>query len=386
MLSATSRRYRRVIFVVVLIASLLGVESAFSLLGGSEIRLPMNPTRSGCVVPLYIGSAGPFPFLVDAGIRFPVLSDTTQAAQALPLLPADDPSPQAVTVSRVHVELSPAPQAPLYVGAALVADINGLSERCGTPLSGVLPIHQPGLEVTLDYPNRVAVWRPLGKDLLSASRASALTLRIESDGQPRLRAKINDAELRWLAVDLSFGGTLALHEDTLRKVCTLESTPTMETVFLQKSPIKEVRLSSLQIGDLTVRTPLCTLIPNEQPEALGVALWKHTALTLNFEQGIARVDSPEPILTEPTLSGCGLVLDTFQDASWRVGVVRGSPAERAGAQPGDILVSVNSIPTASLPVDTLSSLLCGEAGSILSVTISRAGRELTATLIAETLL
>lgn len=52
-------------------------------------------------------------------------------------------------------------------------------------------------------------------------------------------------------------------------------------------------------------------------------------------------------------------------------VVPGTPADRAGLHPGDVLTAIGTTPTRGLTVDAASKLLRGKAGTIVAVTVAR---------------
>jgi carboxyl-terminal processing protease len=70
--------------------------------------------------------------------------------------------------------------------------------------------------------------------------------------------------------------------------------------------------------------------------------------------------------------GIGVRIDAAEDGRpLIVGVFRGSPAEAADLQPGDIIVAVEGEPTLDQDLDEVASRIRGEAGSTVSVTIQR---------------
>lgn len=70
--------------------------------------------------------------------------------------------------------------------------------------------------------------------------------------------------------------------------------------------------------------------------------------------------------------GIGVRIDAAEDGRpLIVGVFRGSPAETADLQPGDIIVAVDSEPTAGQDLDEVASRIRGEPGSTVQMTIQR---------------
>jgi carboxyl-terminal processing protease len=70
--------------------------------------------------------------------------------------------------------------------------------------------------------------------------------------------------------------------------------------------------------------------------------------------------------------GIGVRIDVAEDGRpLIVGVFRGSPAEAADLQPGDIIVAVEGEPTAGQDLDEIASRIRGEAGSVVLLTVQR---------------
>jgi len=63
-----------------------------------------------------------------------------------------------------------------------------------------------------------------------------------------------------------------------------------------------------------------------------------------------------------------------------VKVVPGSPAQKAGMQAGDLIIKVDDVDVSSAPLEVISSLLKGEEGTYVKVTVKRADKTLTFTI------
>jgi len=73
----------------------------------------------------------------------------------------------------------------------------------------------------------------------------------------------------------------------------------------------------------------------------------------------------------------GLQYERLEDAVRVVAVIEGSPAAHAGIQPGDVLVSVEGVPAASLGAAELGHRLEGASGSTVTVVTRRGTLEQT---------
>jgi carboxyl-terminal processing protease len=80
--------------------------------------------------------------------------------------------------------------------------------------------------------------------------------------------------------------------------------------------------------------------------------------------------------SNPHLSGVGVDVDLDPRGLRVVDVFPGSPAARAGIQPGDVIVAVGSTPLANRSRDFGSSLIKGPAGTRVTLAVLRAGRRL----------
>ena len=73
-----------------------------------------------------------------------------------------------------------------------------------------------------------------------------------------------------------------------------------------------------------------------------------------------------------TFRGIGVRLETLPDGRFKVvSPIGGSPAERAGIRPGDLLLAVDDKPVGKIPFDELKRRISGPKGSAVSITVGR---------------
>ncbi len=81
----------------------------------------------------------------------------------------------------------------------------------------------------------------------------------------------------------------------------------------------------------------------------------------------------EQEVLEGRVVGIGVVLDQRSRAPLVISVVDGSPASRAGLRTGDVIVSVDGVEAARLPLGELADMVRGEPGTTVTLGIERAG-------------
>ena len=100
------------------------------------------------------------------------------------------------------------------------------------------------------------------------------------------------------------------------------------------------------------------------------------------DKGHTRFLTPADVQSENqqlsgTFTGVGLYLR--QDKTTKQLIITspipGSPAERAGFKPGDIIIAVNGTSTAGKDIAAVSSLIQGKAGTSVAITVQRSGVE-----------
>jgi len=339
--------------------------------------------RGRILVPVHLNGAGPHFFLLDLSTPQPVV-DTRIAAQ-LGLRPdgetleADDPAGRPVRAQVSEAVLNygnvPAERARL-----VVHDLQAISQWLGMQVAGVLPGHRPGLEVTLDFVTGVVEWRPLETALLQREDEHTLRMRIDEQGAPTIPVLLERRHLLQLQLDLACSGAVGLRPATLRELGIGGDAPRLEVLNSRQA---QVRLNELSAGGKAVLRPLCTVLPEESPDRLGLGFLEHFRLTLNYESGLCRLTPiSAEAFSEPPLTGYGIAPHRMDSGYWRLHVVSPSPAAAAGIMTGDYLLGVNGGDAAHSAHATVARLLSAPPGTPVALTIGRGNQRQTFQLVS----
>jgi carboxyl-terminal processing protease len=76
-----------------------------------------------------------------------------------------------------------------------------------------------------------------------------------------------------------------------------------------------------------------------------------------------------------SFEGIGLQLGVKNKQITAISPIKGTPAEKAGLRPGDIILAVDKKPTANLSIDEVVSTIRGTKGTKVTLTISREGAD-----------
>lgn len=339
--------------------------------------------RGRLIVPVMIENTGPYPFLVDAGLRQPVL--TPEAVEYFGIATGSLPEYPGVEV--VEFEAFAPATLPAQPVTAIVSTVADLSNRLAYRVAGLLPLHQPGFEIMLELHAGKITWRALADAALDKDTSRAVPLRIAENGQPQVQALLNGEFLAPVQIDLNFGETLVLPPELVAEVAATD-TPRLRTRLDGGGAAEQLRLQEIKIGQATLRNPVCTIGRAGQPARIGLGMLRHFLTTFNLEYGRLEMtteaaDDPE----DPPLAGFGLALSRQNDDNyWGLHIAEDSPAAEAGLLPGDLLVGIAGQSLEAVGYEGVMRLLKADAGDGISVRVRRGTDLRTLELVARTLL
>lgn len=365
--------------------------SGAAIANAQAFDIPCDTARGRLIVSCFLNGIGPYPFLLDAGLRKPVVALEVGEFTGLPKnaepVSAKTPAGHTRTVPVVTIVAFGVGEVPPFDTNAVMLDLSPLGAILGQPIAGVLPVHIAGFEAEIDFTRPTLRWRPLEAARLQAPAGDTLLMQLDESGMPELSLLVNMTYLRSFQIDLNCGDTLAMPEDMLREIGALrEDTPRLVTDTPGGDPVSQIRLKELRLGVSPLKSPVCTVLPTGEPARIGLGALRNTQLTMNFEHGLARIETREALADHAPYYGFGLTPYLFRDGHWELAIAQNSPAAQAGIQPGDRLIAVNNATLETAGSDSLIRMLSATPDYAVTVTILRAREQQTLHLMPAPLL
>ena len=329
--------------------------------------------RGRLLVPVLVDGSGPYPFLLDTCLRMPIIERDLAAK----LYAGDLP------VNGTVIHLGQLQFGGFNADAldAILAGLGELSARLGRELGGILPAHQPGCEVSLDFVAKQARWRPMEKAILQTAQRDTVAMTLDAAGAPVVEAALGGSFMRRLRVDSASGGGLALTARTIAETgIAVGDAPAMVVPLSDGVVLRQCRVSAIRIADTPLERPLCLVLDNGETDRLGVEVLRRFRVTLNYEAGLARFE----VLAKGDDGGTGplvtygLVLQFLRGGLWEVAVAENSPAYQAGLRTGDALLEINGASVADARAESIEEMLRPDTGYSVTLTCQRGDARISA--------
>jgi hypothetical protein len=335
----------------------------------SAATLPAETFGNVLVVTARWDRYGPYHFLVDTGSSVTLVTPEFAARyrDESGAVPPGVPQVEVQSGAGGAVILPTAVVSRIDLGAAhfarvpvVVYDCAPLTAQLGIRIDGILgfPLFNQTL-LTLDYRHNRVVLRP---------NASLTTIRPfgtevpfnNADTIPLITVQLG--ERRFLAlIDSGSDSALSLNTSGLapRFVFGPVQGPTVGTLAGDRTRQVGRLAQTLLIGDYSAVQPVTEV--SDEWSAIGGGILKDFTVTFDQLHGEATFyrDSGDPITT-PGILGTGLSFGKTP-AYWRVvGVVPGSPADRAGIETGDLVTRIDGDPVSKWGFHRYEAMLAND--------------------------
>jgi hypothetical protein len=388
--------------VLLLALSLSGCVSlpAGRLEGGApSIHVPARFFGEHVLVPVRLAGAGPAWLMLDTGAQLTILDlatarqlgITVSGTVALEGLGAESVS-GGVTAEPIAIQVAGSQP---YVLHRPVADLSPLEPFLGMPFAGVLggdlfqrfvvEIDYDVGHVILHDPRR---FRP---------RADDAYLPLEVDRQlPFVRGAVVLADGRELSgrfqIDTGARGSLTLYSPFVRSHGLIEALPaTVAEVAAGvggEMVVKQGRLRAFRMGPFLLDEPTASLSTAEagltasaaSAGHIGAEVLRRFTVTIDYRRGALYL-RPNQRVGEPfdaNMAGMGLRSAGPEFREHTVDFVdAASPAERAGLEPGDVLLEVDGRPAVEFTLPEFRALISRQQGRLLQLLVRRGDQTLS---------
>lgn len=322
--------------------------------GPKPVEVPGHLVGNVLVVEDKWDKYGPYRFIVDTGSSVTLVSpEIAKRYGGGELPPADEPLVRVRSSEGGFASLKPVTLAKFQLGAArfqyvpaLVYDCSDLSAQFGVRIDGILgfPLFRKTL-LTLDYANeRIVIRDRIPEDGIPGEAI----LFTNANKIPLIPIRLGDRQFEAL-IDSGSASALDLNPAGLSPAFLYGPVkgPT-ESTLAGDRPSRVGRLAgTLRIGAFDVPEPVTQV--TDELSSVGGGILSHFTVTFDQEhnQAFFFQNDAADAMRSPPLRGTGL---SFRKTPvyWKVaGVIGGSPADRAGVRPGDLVSGINGEPASN---------------------------------------
>ena len=373
----------------------------------NKVRIPFKLVHNLVIIPIQINNSKPLNFVVDTGVDRTILIELN-AFDSIALLDVQShflrglgkgAGIQAILSSGNLIRFSGL-EARNQSVLVLEENIFELSSRVGMEVNGIIgyPLFQ-NFVVEMDYSNKVmTLYKPGKYPERKARKSTQVPLTIEG-AKPyvNVQAVFPDGQ--------KF--PLRLIVDSGMSSCMLLYTPTLPGVKLPEKRIKAflgrglngeihgeiTRIKALELGEYTLKNPPASfpdtmsiryaLTLNNRNGNLGAEVLQRFKVVFDYQQSRMLL-KPSGKIKEPflyNLSGLELITPIPGFNFYTVSdVLPNSPAERAGLQAGDAIISINGEACLEKSFSEVLDHFQNKPGRKLTLKVSRHMKEFNTTL------
>lgn len=312
-----------------------------------EVTAPFTMIGGLPFVEVFINDAGPLLFLLDTGAATTVVTPSVTnrfpdnvAQSDVRIFDSTADMIQANSVLRIDT---------LSLGGlelldfdAITLDLDGLSETFGVEVSGILGFPAfTNLLLTVDYNTNTVI----ASDTLLDPDAAGVVPMTLTDGHPFVSVQIGDTTVTTM-LDTGHAGSYSLPSDTPGIAFESGPQPWFSSVDLSGPSSRQIaRLAGdVTLGPVLWETPIVTVDGPLTPN-LGSGFMSFFAVSFDQRSGLVEIatgDEPST-LQSASVTTYGLQLDNDGDRPVVAEVLAGSPADLAGIQVGDELITVDGL-------------------------------------------
>ncbi len=367
-----------------------------------KVKLPFRLERNLIIVPVYINDKGPFNFILDTGVSILIITEPSlkdsiglkgeRSIKIRGLGEGEDLDAQIISRMKVRIGKTVAPH---LAGAVIEEEHFHLSNYIGLPIYGIIGYDFfNSFTIKINYvTSRLTLYQPERFNRVKfLSRYEAVPILLE-DQRPYLISRIqlnNGTSISSkLIIDSGAGHPILLDPNSDPQLRIPDTTVSAMLGVGLNGPIHGYlgRLNSLRLGDYEIVNPIASFpdydtllytdydiprngnIGNEVLKRFNVVFdYPYSALYLKPN---SRFDDP----FEHDMSGMSLMSggDVYR-RYFIANIAPGSPADEAGLEINDEILSINLQPTREMSISEIDNLLRSQDKRNLLLEYGREGQ------------